>query len=147
MPHTLRMMQADLTLARIHAAFDMTSDLVNAVEEADLNRTLAQPSNTMWDQIWCVVGARESHVRAIEAREWVGFSCSLTAADRGSKGPLQEALETSQRAVLEALSVAMDEKNALDLLLHETQHHGQLIRFMYGLQLDFPESWRRRWNV
>jgi hypothetical protein len=32
-------------------------------------------------------------------------------------------------------------------LLHETQHHGQLIRYVYGLGLVFPESWRDRWNL
>lgn len=100
----------------------------------------------MWDQVW-LVGARESHVRAIEAGKWVGFSCSRTSADRGSKVRLQEALATSERAVIDALSASQDETNALDLLLHETQHHGQLIRFVYALELEFPQSWHSRWNV
>lgn len=140
-------MDDDLTLTRLRAAFEMTSDLVDAVDETDLDRRLVEPSNTIWDQVWCMVGARESHVRAIEAGKWVGFSCSLTSADRGSKVRLQEALERSERAVFDALSRSMDEANALDLLLHETQHHGQLIRYVYGLQLEFPKSWHRRWNV
>jgi hypothetical protein len=39
------------------------------------------------------------------------------------------------------------EEMIIDLLLHEAQHHGQLIRYIYGLGLDFPESWRRRWSL
>ncbi|MBK8233243.1 MAG: hypothetical protein IPK72_22375 [Candidatus Eisenbacteria bacterium] len=36
---------------------------------------------------------------------------------------------------------------ALDLLEHEVQHHGQLIRFVYGNGLTFPESWKVRYTV
>lgn len=49
--------------------------------------------------------------------------------------------------MIDALSASQDETNALDLLLHETQHHGQLIRFVYALELEFPQSWHSRWNV
>lgn len=127
----------------------MTSDLVDGLSETDMGRSLEEPSNTIWDQLWCVVGARESHARAIEAGEWIGFSSSLTGADRGSKTSVRDALETSRRAVTDAVASAGSESDGrvLDLLLHETQHHGQLIRYVYGLGLDFPESWRRRWNL
>jgi hypothetical protein len=33
------------------------------------------------------------------------------------------------------------------LLEHEIQHHGQLIRFVYGNRLSFPESWNQRYTV
>ena len=33
------------------------------------------------------------------------------------------------------------------LLEHEVQHHGQLIRFVYGNKLSFPESWNKRYTV
>jgi hypothetical protein len=36
---------------------------------------------------------------------------------------------------------------AFDLLEHELQHHGQLIRFVYGNGLTFPESWNKRYTV
>ena len=32
-------------------------------------------------------------------------------------------------------------------LEHEVQHHGQLIRFVYGNALTFPESWHDRYTV
>lgn len=36
---------------------------------------------------------------------------------------------------------------AFGLLEHEVQHHGQLIRFVYGNGLAFPASWRERYTV
>jgi hypothetical protein len=36
---------------------------------------------------------------------------------------------------------------ALDLLEHEIQHHGQLIRFGYSNSLAFPPSWNSRHTV
>jgi transposase InsO family protein len=156
-PHRSRSLQgtsrgevmATIAMDRLQAAFDMTSELVDGLDETDIGRTLPQPSNTIWDQIWCVVGARESYAKAIAAGDWVGFTCSLTRTDRGSKKRLRAALETSRRAVVDAVTVAGNgsEERVLDLLLHETQHHGQLIRFVYGLGLEFPRGWRRRWNL
>jgi hypothetical protein len=35
----------------------------------------------------------------------------------------------------------------MDLLEHELQHHGQLIRYVYGNKLEFPESWKKRYTV
>jgi len=36
---------------------------------------------------------------------------------------------------------------AFDLLEHAVQHHGQLIRFVYGNRLTFPDSWNQRYTV
>lgn len=109
---------------------------------------LQEPSNTIWEQLWCVVGARESFARAIGEGGWMGFDCSLTSADRGSKPRVVQALEASRRAVERAIDADNDqERLVLDLLLHETQHQGQLIRYVYGLGLDFPQSWRDRWGL
>jgi len=36
---------------------------------------------------------------------------------------------------------------AFGLLEHEVQHHGQLIRFVYGNGLTFPDSWHERYTV
>ena len=35
----------------------------------------------------------------------------------------------------------------LDLLEHETQHQGQLIRYVYGLKYKFPTSLAGRWAL
>jgi hypothetical protein len=36
---------------------------------------------------------------------------------------------------------------AFDLLEHEIQHHGQLIRFIYANRLTFPRNWNERYTV
>ncbi|MEI7973482.1 MAG: hypothetical protein WCH11_03855, partial [Bdellovibrio sp.] len=37
-------------------------------------------------------------------------------------------------------------KFLLDLLEHEAQHHGQLARYLYGLKVGVPQSWKDRYN-
>ena len=129
-------------------AMERTDDLARSLDDESMGRRLQDRSNTLWDQLWCMVGARESYARAITAGEWVGFACSLTADDRGSRPRVVEALQSSREAVQSAVSLPdPPEVLILDLLLHETQHHGQLIRYVYGLRLEFPESWRDRWNL
>jgi hypothetical protein len=54
--------------------------------------------------------------------------------------------------VVEALAGFDGEDDArvrliLDLLEHEAQHHGQLIRYLYGLNLEIPESWKTRYAL
>ena len=134
---------------RLASALELTEDLADGLDEDAFSRSLREPSNTIWDQIWCVVGARESYARAIEAGAWVGFSCSLSGDDRGSRDKVIEALGSSHRAVVAAIDESNDDRAplVLDLLLHETQHQGQLIRYVYGLGLEFPTSWKKRWNL
>jgi hypothetical protein len=129
-------------------SMEMTDELASCLDDESMSRRLQDPSNTLWDQLWCMVGARESYARAITAGEWVGFACSLTAEDRGSRPRVVEALQSSRDEVQRAVSSPdSPEELILDLLLHETQHHGQLIRYVYGLGLKFPKSWRDRWNL
>ncbi|WP_261177856.1 hypothetical protein [Anaerobacillus sp. CMMVII] len=45
---------------------------------------------------------------------------------------------------------SIDEINSnllIDLLEHEVQHHGQLIRYAYANKIDFPKSWNFRYTV
>ena len=132
---------------RLTEAFDMADDLVRSLDETALHYRLEEPSNTIWDQFWCVVGARESYARAMQAGEWAGFGCSLTPDDRGSKLPLTEALASSRVAAESAATDAPTSRFALDLLLHETQHQGQIIRYLYGLGHEAPASWKQKWNL
>jgi hypothetical protein len=143
---------SDVLARRLAAAFDLHAVLAATLDEAALASNLGElPSNTIGAQFWCVVGARESYARAIENGSWAGFSCSLSAADTRVPRRVVAALEssaTAASAVVAAgnLSEAQTEL-ALQLLEHETQHHGQLIRFLYGLRLPIPEPWRARYSL
>ncbi len=130
-------------------AFSLTHDLVTHLEEKSLSLDMPDlPSNPISGQLWCVVGARESYLKAIEAGGWKGFSCSLKTPD--DKQSVLNALEASSQSLnkidFEYLSETQI-KLAFDLLEHEIQHHGQLIRYVYGNQLTFPESWHQRYTV
>jgi hypothetical protein len=136
---------------RFERSFGLYRDLVESIGPDDLGSRLGDlPSNTIGAQLWCVVGARESYSRAIVAGEWSGFTCSLD--DPGSTSKVLAALarsETDVRAALEGLESASDSASGLilDLLEHETAHQGQLIRYLYGLRLLIPASWKARYAL
>jgi hypothetical protein len=135
---------------RIKRAFSLTDDLVGNLSQASLSLKLKElPSNTMGQQLWCMVGARESYDRAIRNMGWLGFSCSLKdpesieAVDQAIKKSATDILAYLEETSLNNLQLEL----LMDLLEHEIQHHGQLIRFVYGNKMDFPKSWNKRYTV
>jgi hypothetical protein len=133
----------------LQRAFTLTHDLVLYIEEKSLTLDLPNlPSNQIAGQLWCMVGARESYLKAIEAGEWSGFSCSLKSPRE--KQSVLEALEGSFHRLNDIDFTIFSEtqkKLAFDLLEHEVQHHGQLIRYVFANQLTFPDSWKKRYTV
>ncbi len=140
----------DAIVNRLNRAFGLTRDLAVFLSQGDLMRGLPNlPSNTIGQQLWCVVGARESYLKAIDNEAWQGFSCSLS--DPTSKEMVMACLEDSAAKCLEYFDgrelSPLQTEFLLDLLEHEVQHHGQLIRYVYGNRLAFPESWAKRYTV
>lgn len=137
--------------AGFHRSFGLYDDLIASMDKEALGSKLpGLPSNTMGLQLWCVVGARESFTKAIEANQWSGFSCSLESVVE--KESVAEALRRSAESVSEILGsidTYSDVQNRLivDLLEHEAAHQGQLIRYMYGLKLAIPDSWKSRYAL
>src|SRR5262245_26252212 len=109
------------------------------LDEASLQLDLpGLKSNRIAGQLWCIVGARESYVRAIRQGAWKGFSCSLKTPR--IKADVLAALEESQRSLLELDFVGLTDAQLeppFDLLERELQHHGQLIRYVYANGLTF----------
>lgn len=136
---------------RFARSFDLYRDLAAGLDETALNSKLpGLPSNAIGLQLWCVVGARESYARAIREGAWAGFSCSLE--EPGRKEPVVDALRDSAAIVSGVLGSIgdFDEIRSglmIDLLEHEAAHQGQLIRYLYGLRLRAPESWRNRYHL
>jgi len=135
--------------ARLDQSFKLTHDLLVHLDKNCLSLDLpGLPSNRMADQLWCIVGARESYTRAIEMGGWQGFSCSLTTPL--VKQSVLVALEATQKRMNEIDFSDLSDTQvelAFDLLEHEVQHHGQLVRFVYGNGLTFPASWNKRYTV
>ncbi|MCB9134823.1 MAG: hypothetical protein H6636_05330 [Anaerolineales bacterium] len=134
---------------KLGRAFTLTHDLVAHLNETSLNLDLRNlPSNRIAGQLWCIVGARESYSKAILAGGWKGFSCSLTTPE--IKQSVLAALETTHQQIITINFADLTDPQlefAFDLLEHEIQHHGQLIRFVYANKLTFPESWHTRYTV
>lgn len=134
---------------RLDRSFSLTHDLITHLDEAALALDLSNlPSNRIAGQLWCMVGARESYLKAIQSGGWQGFACSL--ATPRVKPSVLAALDATQQQLrlLDFTSLTDAQLDlAFDLLEHEIQHHGQLIRFVYGNGLTFPESWHTRYTV
>ena len=134
-------------------SIDLYEELASTLPEDSLTSKLPSlRSNTIGQQLWCVVGARESYARAITAGKWIGFSCSLDAEGITRRESVHEALMRSGALVLDTvadLASFDDARNqlVLDLLEHEVAHHGQLIRYFYGLQLPIPAGWKGRYAL
>jgi hypothetical protein len=138
--------------------FERTNRLfVDLVDSLDGDGGLASElpnirSNSIAAQLWCVVGARTSYLAATRAGAWAGFSCPLTADDLKHRARIVQSLTVSAMDIDEYLSSMGDLGGPqfgflLDLLEHETQHHGQLIRYLYGLSLSIPASWKERYAL
>jgi len=138
---------------RFLESFELYDDLARGVPEPSLALKLPGiPSNALGAQLWCVVGARESFADAIRSGAWPGFSCSLTADETREREAVTAALSRSAEQVLAAIDdvdTGDDERLrfVLRLLEHEAAHQGQLIRYLYGLQLPIPERWKERYAL
>ncbi len=141
----------------LHRRFDRANslyiDLVDALSPHQLGSRLADlPSDTIGHQLWCVLGARESYPRAAKAGEWQGFTSPVTADQLTDAAALRSAFVQTASDVGEWVAGldADDEGSftyALALLEHEAQHHGQLIRYLYGLGIPRPSSWQRQYAL
>ena len=139
-----------ILIKRLEKAFNLTSDLINgASDEALKLRLKTLRSNTIGEQIWCVIGARESYLKAMVNNGWSGFGCSLK--DASSKSEVLQCLQSSADRCLTFLELQQLNETqaelAFTLLEHEILHHGQLIRYFYGNDLAFPKSWNERYTV
>jgi hypothetical protein len=144
---------ADVIRSNFQRSMGLYDDLITELPEAALRMKLPDiPSNTIGAQLWCVVGGRESYARAIEAGAWAGFSCSLDSESSVQKVAVQAALSRSADTILSLLQKLEsfdDDRSRLiaDLFEHEAAHHGQLIRYLYGLRLTIPDSWKARYAL
>lgn len=139
-----------LLIKHLDKAFNLTKNLVEILPTEAFKLKLKDlPSNTMGQQFWCIVGARESYLKAIINECWSGFSCSLE--DTISKDKILKSIQGSAEECLAYLNnhrlSEIQVEYLVILLEHEIQHHGQLIRYVYGNKLTFPKSWSERYTV
>jgi len=140
-------------LKRLQRTNKLFIDFIDFLPEEKLTSKLATlPSNTIGQQLWCVVGARNSYVKAAIAGKWEGFECPLAWEKTTRTYEVKKELNNTQNKLEDFLNqtenLNIDQQNFLiDLLEHEVQHHGQLVRYLYGLKLGIPQSWKDRYNL
>ncbi len=139
-------------LERVARTLSLTSQLADGLSaEALMLHNGSVASNTIGAQFWCIVGARESYARAFDVGFWQGFACSLQSTE--VPDAVRIALATSMAKIsscLEHAALHVDtarEHILVDLHEHETQHHGQLIRYFYANGLTFPQAFAKRYGL
>ncbi len=137
-----------ILINRLSKSLTLTGQLAEVLNEAQLACRLGNlKSNCIGSQFWCIVGARESYRKAFEFSGWQGFSCSLTNGETRDLIAIHSALERSRTGLMDSLSRhEMNDQRVsilIDLLEHEAQHHGQLIRYFYANQIHFPKDFAR----
>lgn len=141
----------DRVIEHLKALFLMHRDLADSLPDEAFGQKLSIPSNTIGAQFWCLIGTRESFARALEGNGWAGWSCSMQAEEAKKKDRVAQVLDETAQQLGETLSglewTADRDGFLLDLLEHETQHQGQLIRYVYGLKHKFPKSLAERWAL
>lgn len=129
---------------RLAKRFQAYSELSGLVDEELLNRKIDVPKHkSLAEHLWCVVGARESYAKSIEQGQWLGFGCtmlSFTPSDFRSK--LNESASAVDEAIHSVTDWTLERANLLATLAeHEVMHEGQIIRHMYALEKELPDSW------
>ncbi|MBL4679581.1 MAG: hypothetical protein JKY88_02510 [Pseudomonadales bacterium] len=133
----------DLIIESLKRRFESYDELTSETNDQMLGEKLEiLKHKSLGEHLWCVVGARESYAKAIEAGAWEGFNCSLQDFSHSS---FSQKVSSSGRDVLAAISRVSDwtkerEEFLMTLAEHEVMHEGQIIRHLYGLEVEIPKS-------
>ena len=101
-------------------------------------------SNTVGSQLQCVIGVREMWVTTMETGERPGFHPSLTKEQTSDAEAVKAKLAVTAELVRAALPEELTEEqegSALGLLEHESGHTGQLLRYLFALDVEIPKLW------
>ena len=99
-------------------------------------------SKSLRVHFWCVVGAREAYIRALEAGSRDGFKWTLSTIDASDLGEKLNASTREFERVIDATGDWTEERDTLltELHEHEVMHEGQIIRLWYALGHELPQS-------
>ena len=134
----------DQLISRLRARFEAYEDLAKTLDQELLSKKIDIPRHkSLAEHLWCVVGARESYARALEAGTWSGFSCSMQSFNPEDFTTKLQESSTTVEAALAGISDWNAERSELlaRLAEHEVMHEGQIIRHMYALERELPDSW------
>jgi hypothetical protein len=148
----------DLLLRQWQGLRRLTFDYLDMLDPAHLDRKLPFPtSKSLGYQFWCMLGAQESYTKKLEHGTWQGFSSSLDQFDMVTPAVIKQQMEKADAALAHLLATLSSDHKLLNgqfaheavfqIIKHESHHHGQLINFMFYLQLPIPASWHDEWAL
>lgn len=133
----------EVLLRNLAQRFESYNDLIQHIDENTLSGRLGAPRDkNVRDNLWCIVGTRESFAQAIAADSPLHWKCSM---QQFAREDFIKALAESAASFLDTVaSVAAWSDQQADLLAriveHEAMHEGQIIRQVWGLEKTLPES-------
>ncbi|MBI4130804.1 hypothetical protein HY468_05785 [Candidatus Roizmanbacteria bacterium] len=136
----------------------MTYDLMDELTAQDLKKKLPFPeSQNILYQFRCMLGAQESNMPMITKGVWEGFSSSLDQEPVKTLQVIKKHMQKVDEKLFAALKkVDLLKKfksgdspliNYMILVEHESHHQGQLINFIFTLNLPIPKSWADKWDL
>jgi len=139
-----------ILISHLEHAFSLTTDIAHEIGESQYKEKLgAVKSNSFGEQLCCVLGARESYLKQLQEKNNFEFKCSVQ--DTSNKFQIMQGLHQSAEQIVQYTKENPTDEVAGEILFtileHEVQHHGQLIRYVYGNNWDFPESWKQHYTV
>ena len=136
-----------------------TYDFLDVAKDSDLQKKLPFPeSQSIYYQLNCMLGTTETFVSYIKEGKWGEWSCSLKqdAADI-QIATIRSSFSKSDKNLMQSLkeSKLLERQEDgtsplqkyLTLVEHESHHHGQIINFIYALNLPIPKSWAETWAL
>lgn len=107
-------------------------------------------SNSVGSQLQCVIGVREMWATTMETGESPGFHPSLSKEETSDGEAVIAKLEQTAELVRATLPEELSETQegqALSLLEHESGHTGQLLRYLFALDVEIPRLWVRYFDL
>ncbi len=134
-------------------ARQLTTDLLDASSDSDLDYRLHATCGAFWKQFRHIARVHEAYLTALETGR-ISFEADGSYDGGASVDALRSHLEDLKRNHDRSFAVA-DPAATIDwfgeaipveihlvrLLTHETLHHGQLMLYWRALGHPFPESW------
>ncbi len=133
----------DTVIENLRKRIGFYADLAERIDDETINAALDVPRHrTLGLHLWCIVGARESFAKAIDAGEMSGWSSSVKNFNRAE---FRSKLAASGTTLLDAIHAVREWTPERDRLLaevaeHEVMHEGQIVRLMFALEKELPES-------
>ena len=108
------------------------------------------PSNRVGSQLQCIIGVREMWATKMTTGENPGFHPALSKEQVTDGAAVVAKLAETADLVRSTLTDDLteeQEEETLGLLEHESGHVGQLLRYLFALDVEVPRLWVRYFDL